>query len=79
MLAVSQTSANSTNVTLDLPDCLSAKVLNALKADSRTVSLRALAPHFYSLGTRMLEIWEDEDLADVLSNLRIINCIGLLR
>ena len=67
MLAVSQTSTNSTNVTLDLPDCLSHKVLNALKADARTVELRALAPHFYALGTRILELFEDEELSDVLS------------
>jgi GINS complex subunit 3 len=67
MLAISQTSTNSTNVTLDLPDCLSSKVLNALKADARTVELRAQAPYFYALGTRILELFEDEELSDVLS------------
>ena len=67
MLAVSQTSTNSTNVTLDLPDSLSNKVLNALKADAKSVELRALAPHFYALGTRVLELFEDDDLADILS------------
>ena len=71
MLAVSQTSTNSTNVTLDLPDSLSHKVLNALKADARTVELRALAPHFYALGTRILELFEDEELSDVLSEVYV--------
>lgn len=71
MLAVSQTSTNSTNVTLDLPDSLSHKVLNALKADARTVELRALAPHFYALGTRILELFEDEELSDVLSEVHV--------
>jgi GINS complex subunit 3 len=68
MLAVSQTSTNVSNVTLDLPDALSTKVLNALTADSKSVELRPLAPHFYSLGTRILELFEDEDLAEVLSD-----------
>lgn len=41
--------------------------MNALKADARTVDLRALAPHFYSLGTRMLDLFEEEEWGDVLS------------
>jgi GINS complex subunit 3 len=68
MLAVSQTSTNVSNVTLDLPDALSTKVLNALRADPKTVELRPLVPHFYSLGTRILELFEDEDLAEVLTD-----------
>ncbi|KAJ9635149.1 DNA replication protein [Coniosporium tulheliwenetii] len=43
------------------------RVLNALKADPRTVDLRALAPHFYALGARMLELFEEEEVGDVLS------------
>lgn len=67
MLAVSQSSTGSRTVTLGFPDSLSQKVLNALKADPRTVELRALAPHFYSLGARVLEIFLDDDLPDILS------------
>ena len=42
--------------------------MNALKADPRTVDLRALAPHFYNLSERILELFEEEDMVDVLSD-----------
>lgn len=42
--------------------------MNALKADPRTIDLRALAPHFYSLSERVLELFEEEEMVDVLSN-----------
>jgi len=41
--------------------------MNALKADPRTVDLRSLAPHFYSLGVRILELFEEEEMVDILS------------
>lgn len=53
-------------MTLDLPAALSQRVINALKADPRTVDLRAQAPHFYNLGTRILELFEEEEMVDVL-------------
>jgi GINS complex subunit 3 len=43
-------------------------VLNALKADPRTVDLRAQAPHFYDLGARILELFEEEEMIEVLSD-----------
>jgi GINS complex subunit 3 len=55
-------------VTLDPPSALSPRVLNALKADPRTVDLRALAPHFYDLGARILELFEEEEMIEVLSD-----------
>jgi GINS complex subunit 3 len=55
-------------VTLDFPPPLQQRVINALKADPRTVDLRAQAPHFYSLGARMLEMFEDENVVDVLTD-----------
>lgn len=58
-------------VTLDLPKALSEQVMNALKADPRTVDLRALAPHFYRLGCRILQLFEEEEMADVLSHVRL--------
>ncbi|KAF2674378.1 DNA replication complex GINS protein-like protein psf3 [Microthyrium microscopicum] len=67
MLAVSRNASEESNLTLDLPKCLSAHVVNALKADARTVELRALAPHFYALGARILDLFEDEELSSVLS------------
>lgn len=42
--------------------------MNALKADPRTIDLRSLAPHFYSLSERVLELFEEEEMVDVLSN-----------
>lgn len=44
--------------------------MNALKADPRTVDLRALAPHFYNLGARILELFEEEEMIEVLSDVR---------
>ena len=70
MLAVGQRLGTSPLVTLDLPNALSQRVLNALKADPKTVDLRALAPHFYGLGTRILELFEEEEMVDVLSDVR---------
>lgn len=54
--------------TLDLPVALSARVMNALKADPRMVDLRALAPHFYALGARMLELFEEEEMGEILAD-----------
>ncbi|KAI9664680.1 MAG: DNA replication protein [Bathelium mastoideum] len=67
MLAVSQPASTGALVTLDLPAALSQRVMNALKADPRTVDLRAQAPHFYSLAARMLELFEEEEMIDVLT------------
>jgi len=68
MLAVSQTQANTSTLTLDLPHSLSPRVLNALKADPRMLDLRALAPHFYALGARMLELFEEDEVGEVLTD-----------
>lgn len=54
-------------VALETPESLSARVLNALKADPRTVELRALAPYFYGLAIKILEFYEEEEIVDVLS------------
>ncbi|KAI9741393.1 MAG: DNA replication protein [Cirrosporium novae-zelandiae] len=66
MLAVSQRLGAAPS-TLDFPDALSQRVLNALKADPRTVDLRSLATHFYALAARMLDLFEEEEVVDVLS------------
>ena len=55
-------------VSLDLPPALSERLMNALKADPRTIDLRALAPHFYNLSQRILELFEEEEMVDVLTN-----------
>ena len=56
--------------TIDMPHALSSRVMNALKADPRTVEVRAQAPHFYSLGARMLELFEEDEMVDVLCDVR---------
>ena len=42
--------------------------MNALKADPRTIDLRALAPHFYRLGVRILQLFEEEEMVDILND-----------
>jgi GINS complex subunit 3 len=72
MLAVSSPAATTTPskslVTLDLPPSLAPRVLNALKADPKSVDLRALAPNFYGLGQRILELFEEDEVCDVLTD-----------
>ncbi|OJJ82237.1 DNA replication protein PSF3 [Aspergillus glaucus CBS 516.65] len=68
MLSIGARLGTSRLVSLDLPPALSERVMNALKADPRTVDLRALAPHFYNLSERILELFEEEEMVDVLSN-----------
>jgi GINS complex subunit 3 len=61
-------SANSKPlVALDLPPCLAPRVMNALKADPKSVDLRALAQNFYGLGARILELFVEEEVCDVLT------------
>jgi GINS complex subunit 3 len=66
-LKSSSQSLNTTSlVTIDTPSALSPRVLNALKADPRTVDLRALAPHFYNLGARISELFEEEEQEEAM-------------
>ncbi|KAL8727825.1 MAG: hypothetical protein Q9181_005569 [Wetmoreana brouardii] len=68
LLAVQRPSPTSPPLlSLDLPASLSERVLNALKADPRTVDLRALEVHFYEGAGKVLEVLEDEDVGDVLA------------
>ncbi|KAI9788363.1 MAG: DNA replication protein [Peltula sp. TS41687] len=67
MLAVSQRLGTSPLVTLDIPAALSPRVMNALKANPRTVDLRSLAPHLYGLAERILDLFEEDEMVDVLS------------
>lgn len=68
MLAVSKPAgpASSSLATLDMPPALGQRVLNALRADPKSVDLRAQAPYFYGLGERMLELFEEEEMVEVL-------------
>ena len=44
--------------------------MNAMKADARFIDLRALAPHFYSFAARILELFEEEEMVEVLMAVR---------
>ncbi|KOS46288.1 hypothetical protein ACN38_g2810 [Penicillium nordicum] len=68
MLSIGARLGTSRLVTLDMPEALSERVMNALKADPRTLDLRALAPHFYNLSERILELFEEEEMVDVLGD-----------
>lgn len=50
-----------------MPTALSPRVINALKANPRTVDIRALAPHFYGLAARILDLFEEDEMVDILS------------
>ncbi|CAK7211461.1 DNA replication protein [Sporothrix curviconia] len=73
MLALANNDSNAASsddakpfLTLNLPPALRHDVVQALKADPRAVPLRDQSAHFYSLATRMLDLFEDADLAAVL-------------
>ena len=53
-------------VTLEFPAPLQQRVINALRADPKTVDLRAQAPHFYALGSKIMELFDDPDVLDTL-------------
>lgn len=58
-------------MTLDFPAPLQQRVINALKADPNSVDLRAQAPHFYALGARILDLFEDDEMVDVLTDVSV--------
>lgn len=53
-------------LTLSLPPCLAPRVAAALKADARAVALRDHAAHFYAVGVRMLDLFDEPALAALL-------------
>ncbi|PHH61426.1 hypothetical protein CDD81_397 [Ophiocordyceps australis] len=53
-------------LTLNLPTCLSDTVVNALKADPRAVPLRDQCVYFYGVAVRMLDLFDEGELAAVL-------------
>ncbi|KAL2352364.1 DNA replication complex GINS protein PSF3 [Cryomyces antarcticus] len=53
-------------IELDLPDALSTRIMNVLQADAKTVDIRALAPHFYTLAARILELFDEKGMVEIL-------------
>lgn len=79
MLALASTPTSSAPLTLNLPPCLSTAVLSALKADPRAVPLRDQSPHFYGVGVRMLDLFDEKDVAEVLRKTFVVRAgeVGL--
>jgi GINS complex subunit 3 len=53
--------------TIDTPSVLEDRVLNALRADPKSVDVRAQAQWYYDLARRYLELFEDEAMVEVLT------------
>lgn len=68
MLALANPGDDSSKapLTLNLPPCLSEQVVSALKADPRAVAIRDQSAHFYGVGVRMLDLFDEGELAAVL-------------
>ncbi|KAF5020135.1 hypothetical protein F66182_7846 [Fusarium sp. NRRL 66182] len=79
MLALASTPTSNAPLTLNLPPCLSAAVLAALRADPRAVPLRDQSPHFYGVGVRMLDLFDERDVAEVLKKTFVVRAgeVGL--
>ncbi|KAF2716518.1 GINS complex, Psf3 component [Polychaeton citri CBS 116435] len=67
MLAVSKPTGDSSLASMDMPAALERRVMNALRADPKSVDLRAQGRWFYGLAARMLDLFEDEEIIEVLT------------
>ncbi|KAG6990930.1 nuclear distribution protein PAC1 [Physcia stellaris] len=61
----SYTTTPTALITLDLPECLGPRVMNALKADAKSVRLRELGGYWYAVLCRVLELFEEDELVGV--------------
>ena len=70
MLAVSKPAGPSSAslASLDMPAALGPRVMNALRADPKSVDIRAQALFFYGFGERMLELFEEEETVELLTD-----------
>ncbi|KAF4121988.1 GINS complex subunit 3 [Geosmithia morbida] len=67
MLALASSGDDSkAPLTLHMPSCLSESVMAALRADPRSVPLRDQSVHMYGVGVRMLDLFDEAELAAVL-------------
>ncbi|KAK3196537.1 DNA replication protein [Lecanicillium sp. MT-2017a] len=66
-------------LTLNLPPCLGDNVLAALKADPRAVALRDQSAHFFGVGVRMLDLFDERELGAVLRRSYVVRAadVGL--
>ncbi|KAL2203710.1 GINS complex, Psf3 component [Sarocladium strictum] len=78
-LASSPSTSSSAPLTLNLPPCLSENVISALRADPRSVALRDQNVHLYGVGTRMLDLFDERELGQVLRKTFVVRAgdVGL--
>lgn len=82
MLALASSSSGEESrapLTLNLPPCLSEAVVAALRADPRAVPLRDQSVHLYGVGVRMLDLFDESELAAVLRRTFVVRAadVGL--
>jgi len=69
MLAVSRPRGEgSALAALEMPEALGLKVMNALRADPKSVALKQQSMYFYGVGERMLQLFDDDEVAEVLTD-----------
>lgn len=51
---------------VDMPNALGKRVINAMSADPKSVDVRAQAQYFYGLAEKMLETQVNDELSDCL-------------
>lgn len=73
ILAVSQAQSGTPTLILEMPKALGKQHMNALIADPKSINIRDFAQHFYALGARMLELFEDDAISDVLND--VCSCL----
>jgi GINS complex subunit 3 len=80
MLALASSGDDSkAPLTLNLPPCLSEAVVAALRADPRAVALRDQSVHLYGVGVRMLDLFDERELATALRRTFVVRAgdVGL--
>ena len=65
-LAVQNFGTSNSLLSMDLPASISDRVLNALKASPQNVDLSTQAPYFYKLAALALELFEEDEIVEVL-------------
>lgn len=67
-LTISGTSSAGTQQFINIqdPQIFSTKVMNALKTDPASVDIRALSPVWFSLANKWIDLYNEDDFADVV-------------
>lgn len=78
-LAYQRLEGGTTLATFETPDAVGPRVMNALRADPKSVDLRVCGPYFYKLAERVLELFDDEDMTELLTDVwSLHSCSGAI-